>query len=60
MTRWLLAVYRFVVGDPILLWGGLGSAGVAYLLRGLGAVDGVAFFLGVTAALAISLFLRPD
>jgi hypothetical protein len=59
--RAVLWVYRFVVGDPVLLWGSLAVLALAYLLRGpLGFWDGVWVFVGEAAVLGLSLVLRPD
>ncbi len=58
--RALRAVYKFVVGDPILLGGGLGSLLIAALLhRALGPLTGVLLFLLVTATLYWSIKSRP-
>lgn len=58
--RVLRAVYKFVVGDPILLLGGLVSLAIAGLLnQALGALDGVVLFVLVTATLYWSIRSRP-
>lgn len=57
----LNTVYRFVVGDPILLVGGLSVMLVSWLLHTiLGGWDGALIFLGITAVLVASLRFRPQ
>lgn len=63
MSRTLLAiaaVYRFVVGDPILLVGAVATMGVIGLLRVRGPLDGAGLFAGIVLTLAVSLALRRD
>jgi hypothetical protein len=60
LRRGILWVYHFVVGDPIMLWGGLASLALAALLRPLGPLDGVILFVCVCVVVALSLHLRPD
>lgn len=56
----LIAVYRFVVGDPILLGGTIVALVLAHLLRQTGSLAGGALFAAVAATLALSLALRPQ
>lgn len=56
----VMSIYRFVVGDPILLWGGVASLVLARLLQPAGRLDGAILFGAVAAVLILSLVLRPD
>lgn len=57
----LNTIYYFVVGDPILLVGGLVVMALSLALRGvLGGWDGVLICVGLSAALLASLKYRPD
>lgn len=59
--RVLKTIYYFVVGDPILLIGGLAIMALGFALRSvLGPWDGVLIFLGITAVLIASLRYRPE
>lgn len=56
----VMSIYRFVVGDPILLWGGVASLVLARLLQPIGHLDGAVLFATVAAVLSLSLALRGD
>jgi hypothetical protein len=55
-----MSIYRFVVGDPILLWGGVASLALARWLYPTGHLDGVILFVAVAVVLCLSLALRSD
>ncbi|MCL6595248.1 MAG: hypothetical protein K6V73_03460 [Firmicutes bacterium] len=57
----VLWLYRFVVGDPYLLAGGVALLALAWLLHGLiGAWDAAVMLVGVCAVLVLSLVRRPE
>ncbi len=56
----VMSIYRFVVGDPILLWGGVASLALARWLYPTGHLDGVILFVAVAVVLCLSLALRSD